>query len=391
MRWVSTRVLPLPAPARISSGPSPCVTASRWGSLSPSSSSSRCSAWGSSAISIQHRCAAGRPARRNVPAMALLRRGPRELRPDRRRARSVRIDADALAALAAQPELAPAVIVAVVDPAVAPAVVAAEPPPLDPESHYLEGEPEDVADYLLALDAINFGSGWFPDAAQAHEHGRALSGYFTVALGARRARARQRPARATTWLRAVEHTRRSPAILGQPPDHELMSLYAQALRALGRFLGERRALDAGRRLRRLRRARSPTALARGHGDVRRPRLLQARPDRRQRPRAGRRRAASTDLDRLTIFADNLVPHVLRCEGVLRLRRRARRPDRRRRDPAARRPQEREIRACALHACELISQRSWRAAAGARQLAVEPRPGARVQGAPAAPLPDGVYY
>ena len=29
MRWVSTRVLPEPAPARISSGPSPCTTASR--------------------------------------------------------------------------------------------------------------------------------------------------------------------------------------------------------------------------------------------------------------------------------------------------------------------------------------------------------------------------
>ena len=30
-----------------------------------------------------------------------------------------------------------------------------------------------------------------------------------------------------------------------------------------------------------------------------------------------------DIDRLTIFADNLVPHVLRLDGVLRLRRRAR--------------------------------------------------------------------
>ena len=28
--------------------------------------------------------------------------------------------------------------------------------------HYLEGAPEDVASYLLTLDAINFGSGWFP-------------------------------------------------------------------------------------------------------------------------------------------------------------------------------------------------------------------------------------
>src|SRR5438067_1339853 len=37
------------------------------------------------------------------------------------------------------------------------------PPVLDPERHYLEGSREDVAAYLLTLDAINFGSGWFPD------------------------------------------------------------------------------------------------------------------------------------------------------------------------------------------------------------------------------------
>src|SRR6266849_570442 len=41
MRWVRTRVLPEPAPARINSGPSPYVTASRCGALSPSSRVSR--------------------------------------------------------------------------------------------------------------------------------------------------------------------------------------------------------------------------------------------------------------------------------------------------------------------------------------------------------------
>src|SRR5918995_4607470 len=38
MRWVSTRVLPDPAPATTSSGPSACVTASDWTGLSPPSS-----------------------------------------------------------------------------------------------------------------------------------------------------------------------------------------------------------------------------------------------------------------------------------------------------------------------------------------------------------------
>jgi hypothetical protein len=66
-------------------------------------------------------------------------------------------------------------------------------------------------------------------------------------------------------------------------------------------------------------------------------------------------AEFSDLDRLTIFADNLVPHVLRVDGVLRY------------DPAlAARidagellppgEEEREIRGCAVHACELIAAR-----------------------------------
>ena len=62
-----------------------------------------------------------------------------------------------------------------------------------------------------------------------------------------------------------------------------------------------------------------------------------------RPRARRRRARSRDLDRLTIFADNLVPHVLRCDGVLVYDAAPRRAHRRR-APAAPGPQEREIRA-----------------------------------------------
>jgi hypothetical protein len=65
-------------------------------------------------------------------------------------------------------------------------------------------------------------------------------------------------------------------------------------------------------------------------------------------------AEFSDLDRLTIFADNLVPHVLRCDGVLvyadELAARVDRGERLTVGGA-----EREIRACALHACELISQ------------------------------------
>ncbi len=57
------------------------------------------------------------------------------------------------------------------------AVAPAAPAALDPERHYLEGDPPAVAAYLLTLDAINFGSGWFPTLRKRP----GCSGYFTVA------------------------------------------------------------------------------------------------------------------------------------------------------------------------------------------------------------------
>lgn len=60
-----------------------------------------------------------------------------------------------------------------------------------------------------------------------------------------------------------------------------------------------------------------------------------------------------DLNRLTIFADNLVPHVLRVDGVLRYE-----PELAAQIDAEQLLEpgdaEREIRACAVHACELIA-------------------------------------
>src|SRR6185312_6290787 len=213
-------------------------------------------------------------------------------------AKAVRIDEGALAALAEHPELA--------------AGGALQTPPLDPESHYLEGEPADVADYLLALDAINFGSGWFGLLRKRHEHGRALSGYFTVAW-ALADHVRAGHPLTGDWLCGVD-TREIAAVLDQPPELELMSLYAQALRALGRFLGARRALDLVAQSRRSA-ERLAEALAGGmpmfgdRGFYKRAQIVAA-----DLALAGL--AEFDDLDRLTIFADNLVPHVLRCEGVL---------------------------------------------------------------------------
>jgi hypothetical protein len=67
-------------------------------------------------------------------------------------------------------------------------------------------------------------------------------------------------------------------------------------------------------------------------------------------------ASFSDLDGLTIFADNLVPHVLRCEGVLVYEESlAARIDAGETLPLG--GAEHEIRACAVQACELIAMRT----------------------------------
>ena len=68
-------------------------------------------------------------------------------------------------------------------------------------------------------------------------------------------------------------------------------------------------------------------------------------------------AEFADIDRLTIFADNLVPHVLRVDGVLRYDPAlAKRIDHEELlEPGSR--EEVEIRACAVHACEQLAQRT----------------------------------
>src|SRR3712207_1890598 len=117
---------------------------------------------------------------------------------------------------------------------------AVEPGPpneIDPERHYLDGTREDVTTYLLCLTAINFGSGWFPTLRKRP----GMSGYFTVA--SRLAdRFRRRGALTNEELRALT-TVDVAEMLHQQPDHELMALFAQALRQLGAFLGERTALQ----------------------------------------------------------------------------------------------------------------------------------------------------
>ena len=219
-------------------------------------------------------------------------------------------------------------------------------PVLDPERHYLEGPPADVASYLLTLDAINFGSGWFPTLRKRP----GCSGYFTVA-SALADRFRSRGPWSNEELRALTAAEVANA-LEQDPAHELMDLYARALRDLGEWLGDRDPL---------------ASVAAAHGSAEQlAESLTAMPffdDRGFYKRAQivandfalAGLASFDDIDRLTIFADNLVPHVLRVDGVLRYAPAlAEKIDREELLPPG--EQETEIRACAVHACELIAAR-----------------------------------
>jgi hypothetical protein len=216
---------------------------------------------------------------------------------------------------------------------------------LNPEQHFLEADPEAVARYVLVLDAINFGSGWFPT----------LRNGSTEAITARlTAHAREHGG---PW--SIRQLRELDAatvaqLLGEDAGHPLMSHYAEALRQLGRFLGDRGALDAVQAARGSA-ARLARALAEGmpffadHGFFKRAQITAN-----DLVLAGV--AEFGDIDDLTVFADNFLPHVLRLDGVLVLDDElAARIDRGELLEAGG-AMERELRGCAVHACEVLAGR-----------------------------------
>jgi hypothetical protein len=196
---------------------------------------------------------------------------------------------------------------------------------LDP-AHHLLGRGGDTLAYVITLDAINFGSGWFPYI----EKRPGLSGYFTVAHALREHFEARGPwsAAELAKLDGGECGRVLGQPAGVPERSELMDLYARALNDLGRFLSER---HAGRFEGVIERAGGSCAeLLRElatmpfYRDVERYQELEVPFYKRAQLTAadlasafgGEGPGRFDDLCELTIFADNLVPHVLRREGVL---------------------------------------------------------------------------
>jgi hypothetical protein len=241
------------------------------------------------------------------------------------RARSVRIDEDAIEPYAR--------------------TLSAQSPPA-PD---IDGDEETRAAFSLQLNAINFGSGWFPTLRKRE----GMSGFRTMEAGLK-----ARGPWSAAELASITREEIARA-MGQDPEHVLMGHFERHLRELGT-----NALGYG----------SFLALARaGHGSAEALATILAgwetwrdvSPyDGFEVPLFKRAQIAAADLalagiapagdlDRFTLFADNLVPHVLRIDGVLEfdaaLVARIEAGELLEHDS----PEEVEIRACALHAVELL--------------------------------------
>lgn len=219
-------------------------------------------------------------------------------------------------------------------------------------------DPETAAAFAICMNAINFGSGWWATIRKRPGH----SGYATMAAGVTDRFAAHGP-----WspeeLLAMD-AEGIAAVVDQDPGHPLMAQFAAALRDVGAHI---QAEHDGRFLGPIEDADSISALAKtfaaweAFADV-------SRYEDREVPFFKRAQLAAADLhragvadlpglDRLTAFADNLVPHVLRVDGVLHLH-----PELTARIEAGElldhgSPEEVELRACAVHAIELLADAS----------------------------------
>jgi hypothetical protein len=204
--------------------------------------------------------------------------------------------------------------------------------------------------FVLQLDAINFGSGWFPLLRKRP----GMSGYRTVEA----AFVEQGPLDVERLARIdAEATAR---LFGQGAEaHELMELFAQAWNALGERVFREHAGSFARMV----------ASAGGSSESLVRELLQMPfyrdvAEHEGEPVAFLKRAQITvsdlaalpgldlgELRELTIFADNLVPHVLRLDGVLEFAPGLVERIERGQPLEASSAEEVEIRACAVAAVE----------------------------------------
>lgn len=235
-------------------------------------------------------------------------------------------------------------------------------PELDPECHYL-GHGDDTAAFVFTLDAVNFGSATLSHLRPFAGH----QGYFAIAAALHRRYRERGPLTAAVLaqLGAEECAELFGQELRAPYAGDLIRQFADALNQLGRFLLERfggrfeALLDAAEgsaeRLVELLTAMPfyrDLAAYRGRevAFLKRAQLTAADLS---LALGNRARGPFDDLDRLTIFADDMVPHVLRLDGVLEYGRELAARIDAAVPLAAGGAEEVEIRACAVAAAELL--------------------------------------
>jgi hypothetical protein len=237
-------------------------------------------------------------------------------------------------------------------------------PQLDPNCHYL-GRQKDTVAFLLVLDCINFGSGYFP-----YLHKRpGRSGYFTIASSLYDFY-RANGALAADQLAAIT-AEDCMRIFDQDPANtiimELMAYFSAALNQLGRYLLNRfngsftglveaAGASAGRLVRLLKQMPYFNDVA-PYAGLEVPFFKRAQIIAADLAIAfqGRTWGCFSDLEQMTIFADNLVPHVLRMDGILRYEDALLSCINAQTLIPAGSAEEVEIRACAVHAVELIKK------------------------------------
>lgn len=233
---------------------------------------------------------------------------------------------------------------------------------MDSENH-LCGDPEMTLAYFLTLDCINFGSGYFSELNL--DPGK--TGYFTVASRLKNEVLRRGNCSAS-WLRQISAAE-CCEIFGQSADNPsalaLMKLFSRALNDFGELLQSRFAGSfvnlinsanhsaaglaeilcempfyqdccnyAGREILLLKRAQISAS------DL-------------NFAFSGQGFGFFTDIADLTVFADNLVPHVLLTDGVLLYAKELQEKIAAEIELASGSPEEIELRACCVHAVELL--------------------------------------
>ncbi len=240
--------------------------------------------------------------------------------------------------------------------------------PIGPQSldwrYHFRGTPEETASFFVTLDTINFGSGYFPFLEKLP----GLSGYFTIATHLTRF-CYHHGVPDARWLQSVT-PQQCATLFHQRTDDgpiwELMTFFARAWNQLGELLEERyegnpailiAASDqkAQQLITILLDLPFYRDIAQYHGleipFLKRAQLLVADLS---LALAGHPFGTFSDIGQLTIFADNLVPHVLRCEGILEYSQSlATLIDHGELVPTGS-TEEIEIRAAAVHAVERIS-------------------------------------